>query len=159
MRDDGDFAAYAEARWPTLVRTLVLLGSPVHEAVGVAERTLVRCLLEWREIGAAGDIDVEVYAEMLDERARTLAEGSPGAPVEPDPARDPSDAALLLEALGEQLDRLGPADRCAVVLRHGAGLSMLQVAEALDVEQVEVEERLAGVLAVLDAESLVQRCP
>jgi len=160
MRDDGDFTAYAEARWPTLVRTLVLLGSPLSEAVEVAERTLAGCLLNWHALREAGDIDVEVYAELLHERSRALEQDPQpvsGVPVtDPDPDR--SDAAMLLEALGDALDRLEPADRCAVVLRHGAGLSAVQVAEALHVDQVEVEGRLARGLAELDAASLVQRC-
>ena len=40
MRDDGDFSAYADARWPAIIRTLVLLGTPA--AVEVATGALAR---------------------------------------------------------------------------------------------------------------------
>ena len=165
MRDDGDFDAYAEARWPTLVRTTVLLGSALEEAVEIAGRTMAGCRLQWRTIRQAGDIDVEVYAELLEERSRALGERGPGptdhpgVAVEADrPAVDRSDAEELLDALGQALDRLEPVDRCAVVLRHGAGLSELQVAEVLRLDPLEVEERLASATVELDPEGLVQRC-
>src|SRR6476660_9809900 len=112
MRDDGDFTAYAEARWPTLVRCLVLLGSETSEAAEVAEAALARCRQDWRSIRQAGDIDVEVYAELLDVRAeRARAEQGPAATPHPapgaaDPGPQPSDAALLLGALLDALDRL-----------------------------------------------------
>lgn len=165
MRDDGDFTAYTEARWPTLVRTLVLLGSPTPEAVDIAERTLARCRLEWRSIREAGDLDVEVYAELLDERGRTLTQAAAAADARPEPRSEPapgdvgrSDAAVLLEELLASLDRLEVGDRCAVVLRHGAGLSAVQVAEALGGHPEEIERRVATARAVLDPERLVQRC-
>jgi len=170
MRDDGDFTAYAEARWPALVRTAVWLGAPTVLAADLAEGALARCRLDWRAIRDAEDIDVEVYAELLEERARVLAETGPSAaaetrseasPVAPRPAApdgDRSDAALLLEALLDALDRLDPAHRGAVVLRHGAGLSTDQVAAVLEVDPSEVERRLTWARTVLDPERLVQRC-
>ena len=164
MRDDGDFTAYAEARWPMLVRSVVLLGSPAPEAAEVAEAALARCRLAWRAIRDAGDIDVEVYAELLAERARALAQprsdqvARPGrGPVDGVPDADPSDAAVLLESLLVALARLDPVARCAVVLRHGAGLSTLQAAEILQVEPFEVEQLLASSLAELP-DGLVRQC-
>jgi hypothetical protein len=31
VRDDGDLAAYAAARWPSMVRTLELLSCPLED--------------------------------------------------------------------------------------------------------------------------------
>jgi len=158
MRDDGDFTAYAEARWPALVRTLVLLGRPQGEAVEVAERTLARCRLEWRVVGESVDVDVEVYTELLDQAARAGDEAGPRTDAPPPDRGEPSGAEPLLEALCEALGRLDAAGRRAVVLRHGAGLSPVQVAEVLHADPAEVEGRLAAAAVTLDAPSLVQQC-
>lgn len=171
MRDDGDFTAYVEARWPALVRCLVLLGSPVDEAVEVAERALARCWLDWRAIRTAEDIDVEVYSVLLAQRTR-IEEAAPavaepagasrgrGPFSKPGPVvtARPIDAVLLLDALLAALDRLRPDVRSAVVLRHAAGLSIMQVAEVLRVDPLEVEERDSAAIAELDPEGLVRQC-
>ncbi len=41
---DEAFSAFAEARWPRLVRSAVLLGCSPAEAEDVAQTTLLRCL-------------------------------------------------------------------------------------------------------------------
>jgi hypothetical protein len=43
MNHDGDFAAYVAARWPAVVRTLVLLGSPDDVAAEVGRTAFARC--------------------------------------------------------------------------------------------------------------------
>ena len=57
MGDGADFASYMVARWPAVVRTLVLLGSPPDEADG-SHLTPA----EWRRLLQDGD------AVLLDNR-------------------------------------------------------------------------------------------
>src|SRR3954464_12992082 len=71
MRDDGDFAAYMAARGPPLVRTLVLLGSPVAEAEAVVSTALGRCYASWARVRREEDVDVHVYRAVLDGWERT----------------------------------------------------------------------------------------
>ena len=158
MRFDRDFAAYLQARWPTLVRSLVLLGCSQSEAEEVAQEGLARCYLDWGRVREAGDIDVQVYREVLDrlEHARRQEEGAVADPVAEPVSADgaPSDAVLLRYALEEALDRLPEDQRSVVVLRFAAGLSELQVSDLLDLPLEEVDARLAAGLTALDLPTL-----
>ncbi|NYD42195.1 hypothetical protein [Nocardioides panaciterrulae] len=163
MREDADFTDYVEARWPTLVRTLVLLGRTPAGACRVAERSLASCQLRWRTIRTADDIDVrvygEAYAELLAARRRPAADidGADEADASGPPeaaAAAPADAVLVLESLLAALDRLAEPDRVAVVLQHGAGLGAVQVAELLEVDPFEVEQRVDSAVTALDVEGV-----
>ena len=63
--DDTDFAAYLAARWPFLVRTLVLLGCGQQEAEQVAQTGLARCYRDWERVRRSDDVDAYVYATVL----------------------------------------------------------------------------------------------
>src|SRR3954454_715755 len=65
MRDDGDFAAYLAARWPFLVRSLVLLGCSPAEAEELARAGLARCYASWERVRRADDVDVHVHRAVL----------------------------------------------------------------------------------------------
>ena len=54
MRADGDFHGYVAARWPALVRTLVLLGCPVELAPDVVAAGLGSCRRELAARHGAG---------------------------------------------------------------------------------------------------------
>ncbi len=66
MRNDADFAAYLAARWPFLVRSLVLIGCPQAEAEDVVQAGLARCHDSWDKVREDDDIDVFVYRTVLD---------------------------------------------------------------------------------------------
>jgi hypothetical protein len=123
MREDSDFAAYVSARWPTLVRTLVLLGATREEAEAAARTGLARCRSSWRQICSGADPEVDVHRAVL---AAWADRASGWWAV---PAADP---APELAALEPRLDRLTVAQRAALALRV-AGLDETQVADVLDV--------------------------
>ena len=170
MRHDGDFAAYAAARWPAIVRSLVLLGCPQPEAEEVARLGLTRCYLAWERVRESDDIDVQVYREVLDCRVRAGGRAAVPDPAVPDPAvpdpavvdtagpqraaGDPTDAVQVRHALEQALGRLPDEDRSVVVLRFAAGLSEVQVSEVLELTTDEVESRLAAAIAALDLPTL-----
>ena len=128
MRDDSDFAAYLSARWPSLVRTLVLLGARPDEAEDAVRSGLSRCYVSWARISDDDDPDAHVYRAVLDAWDRRPAGWWETPP--PEPHAEP--APELVELTG-RLDRLTPARRLALVLRLAAGLEPLQVADVLDV--------------------------
>lgn len=119
MRDDADFSAYAVARWTTLVRVLLLLGSPPAEAHDVARTVLARLRSDWRHRDELGDLDDHTAATLRECRQRAGLAG-------------PDDrSAVVLQAL---LDVGGPgteADLEAVRLEADS-----LVVEPLDLEQV-----------------------
>lgn len=144
MRQAGEFADYVVARWPVLVRSLVLLGCPSHRAGEVATSGLSRCCPSWGRVDRADDVDVFVYRTVLASwgRARRRWVGAP-------PGLH-GEVAPLRRALVDELDRFTPDLRAVLVLRFVAELTAAQVAEVLDLPVDEVEERTATALRRLD---------
>ena len=164
MRDDADFAAYLAARWPFLVRAMVLIGCPRDEAEEVVRSGLARCYASWDRVRRADDVDVHVWATVLEgwhrssrrRRRQALEVDRPSpepVPVD-DPTDDPTDPVALCRALEAQLDRLTPEHREALVLRFGADLTEPQVADVLDIDIVDARSRTADGLARLDLDAL-----
>jgi hypothetical protein len=148
--NDADFAAYLAARWPSLVRTLVLLGCGRGEAADVARSGLAHCYGSWDRVRRSDDVDVHVHAAVLDSlhkhRHRVPAPPVPAAPTPEDATEDE----LLLHALEVQLDALVPDERAAVVLCFVAELSEAQVADVLDVPLESTQARITHGLGRLD---------
>ena len=66
LTDEGDFGAYVGARWPALVRTLVLLGCPLSLAPDVVAAGLSSCRKGWRQAAEYDDLDVVVHRAVLE---------------------------------------------------------------------------------------------
>lgn len=158
VRDDADFDAYLAARWPSVVRALVLIGSPRDEAERLAREGLARCHTAWEQVRGSDDVDAYVYRTVLDgwhasRRVRPWRRPVPAAPP-PAPGPDATDQARLGHALQHQLSRLAPESREALVLRLVTGLDGLQVADVLDVPVATARGLEADALAGLDAAEL-----
>lgn len=132
-RVDPDFAAYVVARWPALVRTVVLLGARHAEAEELAEDALARCYAEWGRIGQT-DRDVEVYRALLDVTSRrlvgTVRDPEPGVVTDPTVV-EPERAIEQRRDLETALAGLAEAERTTLVLRHTAELDDSQVRDVL----------------------------
>lgn len=128
MRDDGDFTAYAAARWPALVRTLVVLGSRPDVAQRLAHSALGQIRTDWRRRDDLGDLDVHTYRILLETKSRDrerwwLQENDNlvGGPLD-----------LEWPTLEARLDRLPVGERRELVLRAVADLSDGQVAALVE---------------------------
>jgi RNA polymerase sigma-70 factor (sigma-E family) len=157
--NDADFAAYMAARWPFLVRSLVLIGCPRHEAEDVVQTGLARCYSAWDRVLEADDMDAYVYRTVLNcwhksHRRRWWGEVPTAAVPETVPAEDVTDLVLLRQALEEQLARLSPDHREVLVLRFVADLDEVQVADVLDVPVDTVRTRFSRALGHLDLAAL-----
>lgn len=163
--DDADFAAYLAARWPAVVRTLILLGGRPVQAEGVARDALARCYGSWEHVRREDDVDAYVYRTVLERwrhGRRHRAPVPPRAPprVPPTEAEDEDTGPVRLRrALEAQLDRLAEAPREAVVLRFVAGLDDVQVAGALDVPLDAARQHLSQALAEVDLDALRELDP
>lgn len=157
----ADFAAYLAARWPSLVRSLVLLGCTRAEAEQVAQAGLARCYGDWDRVRRADDVDAHVYATVLAclHRWRRHADEGAPRPVEVVPDEEASDPVLLRRALTAQLDQVPPEEREVLVLRFVADLDETQIAEVLDVPTATVRQRIASALGRLDLVALGEVCP
>ena len=154
MGHDSDFAAYMVARWPALVRSLVLLGCAPPRAEEVVRQGLARCCLTWGRVREADDIDVEVYRAVLDALGRDSSAAPATTGDAAGPAPDRTDAELVRDALLDALDRLDHVDRGVVVLHLAAGLDARQVGELLELPAEAVEPTLADALERLDLRSV-----
>lgn len=156
MDRDADFADYARARWPALVRTAVFLGCDRHEAEDLAQATLVRCLQKWDRVRAAEERDAYVYRILVNtrhdqHRRRRVVE----QPVErlPDPGvADATGEVDLADAVHRALAGLSAEHRQVVVLRHLVQLGETQTAAALGIAVGTVKSRLSRALRQLAAD-------
>lgn len=137
MRNDADFAGYLAARWPALVRSLVLIGCPRAEAEELVVGALARCYPSYEKVREHEDIDVHVYGTVLDAWHRRLKHGD--VPIEEpieepaeEPAEEETDEVLLRREIEAELAALPAAQREQQVLRHVAELTEDQVADVLD---------------------------
>ena len=132
-RDDTEFTAYLAARWPALVRVIVLLGHADDDARRIAFDALVRIHPDWHRIHREEDVEVAVHRELLDARARDLRHTPlpPERQARPVPPGMTEQAERLDEVLAA-LDAMPPDERLVVVLRQVAELSEDQVADVLE---------------------------
>ncbi|MDF1605500.1 sigma factor-like helix-turn-helix DNA-binding protein [Nocardioides sp. YIM 152315] len=158
--DDADFAAYLTARWPAVVRTLVLLGTSRSDAESTGREALAGCYGSWQRVRHEDDVDAHVYRAVLSSWRRGRRQRiEPNEPTEATEANDPADPVPLRRALRAELDRLPVEEREVLVLRFVAELDDVQVADALDVPLEVARDRLADGLARLDLDALQELGP
>ncbi len=148
MSDGSDFASFVVARWPALVRSLVLLGHDPESADGAAVAGLTRCHPSWDRVREDGDVDAHVYRVVLDQADRGARDHGPDHDPDPPPLLDPmlpdrAERAELLAELEKALAGLPVEARTVLVLRFAAGLDPDQVAAVLaqPIGVVETQER------------------
>ncbi|MEJ7834205.1 MAG: hypothetical protein WKF79_14925 [Nocardioides sp.] len=137
MRNDGEFTAYAAARWTPLVRSLVLLGSPADVAPDIARAALARCRGDWSRRDELGDLDTHLYRTLLECRRADRREwwSRPADDVEADP--DDRDMQALWSGLDQELNRLSEPERARIVLCDVADLSEEQAAAVVGTASVQ----------------------
>lgn len=157
MDHDGDFSAYAGARWATLVRSAVFLGCSLDEAHDLAQTTLLRCYTAWRKVQRAKDRDAYVYRIMLnchrDSRRRRWWGEHPTATVPDRGTADLTDHFDVTDAVHRALADLSPVHREVIVLRYYAHLSEQQTAEVLGIAPGTVKSRASRALRQLATNS------
>lgn len=130
MRNDADFTGYLAARWPSLVRSLVLIGCPRREAEELVVAALVRCYPSYDRVRENDDIDVHVYEAVLDVWHHRLRHGD--LPAEEPVVEEETEEVLLRREIEAELGSLSPAQREQRVLRYVAELDEEQVADVLE---------------------------
>jgi DNA-directed RNA polymerase specialized sigma24 family protein len=148
VSDGSDFASFVVARWPVLVRTLVLLGHEPARADEAVVAGLARCQPSWDRVRDEGDVDAHVYRVVLDQADRGEHEQRADHDLDPPPLLDPvlsdrSERVELLAALEAALAKLPMEERTVLVLRFAADLEPDQVAVVLGrpIPVVEGQER------------------
>jgi len=149
----SDFSDFVASRWPRLVRSAVLLGCSATEAEDVAQTTLERCLLKWRQVERADDRDAYVHRILINtftsSRRRRWTGERPSAELPDHVTPDPTDAVVDADAVLRALERLPQDQRAAVVLRYYAHLDERQMTTVLGVAAGTVKSRLSRALSAL----------
>jgi len=148
-----EFTEYVTARWPTLVRSAVLLGCTPPEAEDLVQSALERCLLKWNRVRVAEDRDAYVHRVLVNcfrsSRRRRWHGELPSASL-PEPSDGDQTAGVDdTDAVMRALDRLPGDQRTAVVLRYYAHLSEQQMASVLGVAAGTVKSRLSRAVKAL----------
>jgi RNA polymerase sigma-70 factor (sigma-E family) len=153
MSRDDDFSEYVAARWPSLVRSAVLLGCTPTEAEDLAQSALERCLLKWSRVRVADDRDAYVHRILINlfrsGRRRRWTNEKPAATLPEHPGTDQTAGVDDTDAIMRALDRLPGDQRTAVVLRYYAHLSEQQMASVLGVAAGTVKSRLSRAVKAL----------
>jgi RNA polymerase sigma-70 factor (sigma-E family) len=150
VEDEADFSAYAEARWPSLVRSAVFLGCSVPEAQDLAQTTLVKCWASWAKVRRARDRDAYVFKVLVnahrDSRRRRWWGEVPTERLPEAAGPDGAETSDVADAVHLALAGLSDVNRQVVVLRYFVQLSEQQTAEALGVPPGTVKSRLSRAL-------------
>ncbi|MFB7439094.1 SigE family RNA polymerase sigma factor [Streptomyces mirabilis] len=154
---NGEFAPYATAAWPRLVRTAHLLTGDLHQAEDLARTTLARVRARWRRI-PRNDVDFYVRRSLVRThlgRTRRRRAARLLTPLLPERARralpDPAGAVGRRDALGRALAALPARRRAVVVLRHWEGLGEAEIAQLLGCSAGTVRAHARRGLAALRA--------
>lgn len=155
---DEDFSAYAAGRWPSLVRSAVLLGCSYADAEDAAQVALMRTWSRWGRVQRAAEPDAYVYRILVNglatSRRRRWWGERPTEHLPDDGSADHTEAVELRHALVDALRRLPTDQREALVLRFVGDLSERATAEVLGVAIGTVKSRTSRAIAAVDLSRL-----
>lgn len=154
MGRDEDFTTYMRGRWPTLVRSAVLLGCKPEDAEDLVQTALARCYVSWPRVTSALNRDAYVYRmlvnSMVDSRRRRWwGERPTEALPEIADGTDPLADIDVTDAVDRALSGLSSEHRTVVVLRFYAHLSEQETADSLVIAVGTVKSRTSRALAAL----------
>lgn len=161
--DDEDFSTFVAARWASLVRVAVYLGSSPAEAEDLVQTTLLRCYRAWPRVRRADRVDAYVHRALVNTLAksrRRLWHGEiPTSGLLDEQRGDATATSDARADLHRALGRLSPDHRAVLVLRFVGDLTEQQTADALDVPLGTVKSRVARALAAIDHRDLTEEVP
>lgn len=153
----AEFAAYAEASWPRLVRTAHMLTGDFHEAEDLVQTTLAKVYGRWSRV-PHDEVDAYVRRSLINNnlsRVRKRRVAHLLTPWLPETAhrahRGHAEHVEQRTALLQALGTLSPRQRAVMVLRFWEDLSEPAVAEVLNCSLGTVKTHTRRGLAALRA--------
>lgn len=151
--DDGDFSAYASARWGPMVRSAIVLGCTVDQAHDLVQATLMRCYIKWAKVQRADNRDAYVYRVLLncyrDSRRRHWWGERPTDTLPDAGVTDTADDVVVADAIHRAMRDLSQVHREVVVLRYYAQMTEAQTAKFLGTSLGTVKSRHSRAMAKL----------
>ncbi|MPY44301.1 SigE family RNA polymerase sigma factor, partial [Streptomyces phyllanthi] len=155
MASEGDFAAYATAAWPRLVRTAHMLTGDFHEAEDLVQTTLAKVYSRWQRI-PRDDVDFYVRRSLVNNnisRVRKRRVAHLLMPLLPERVHQSdaghADSVTQRAAVTEALAGLSARQRSVMVLRFWEDLSENEIAELLGCSIGTVKTHVRRGLAAL----------
>jgi RNA polymerase sigma-70 factor (sigma-E family) len=148
------FEEYVAARLPALLRYAVMLTGDAHVAEDVVQDTMVRAYFTWRRVQRADHPDRYVKrmvtnAYLMWRRGPWVRRAVPYAEPPDVPVGDTSESSALRQEMWDQLTRLPPRQRAAVVLRYYEDLPDAEIAEVLGCAVGTVRSQISRALESL----------
>jgi RNA polymerase sigma-70 factor (sigma-E family) len=163
--EDGDFAAYATAAWPRLVRTAHMLTGDFHEAEDLVQTTLAKVYARWRRI-PRDDIDFYVRRSLVNNnisRVRKRRVAHLLTPFLPERVHERqaghAESVAQRAALDQALAALSARQRSVLVLRFWEDLSETEIAQLLGCSLGTVKTHLRRGLTALRAHPVFTAAP
>ncbi len=151
---DADFAAYMQARQPSLLRTAYLLTGDRPAAEDLVQTAFAQLYLAWDRVRDREALDGYVRRILVNEhrsawrRAWRRLERSTAAVPEPEPHTDAYDEGTGA-ALWAAVRSLPPKQRSVVVLRYYEDLGEREIADLLGIAPGTVKSQASRALATL----------
>jgi RNA polymerase sigma-70 factor (sigma-E family) len=150
---DDDFTEFAGARWLSLVRAAMALGSSLADAEDLAQTTLTRAYASWGKVVKAQNRDAYVSKMLVNahrdaHRKRWMRE----TPVAEIPEAAESSTAPEVEradAIRRAVRSLNQGQREVLALRFYVRLTEAEIADVLNIAPGTVKSRLSRALARL----------
>jgi RNA polymerase sigma-70 factor (sigma-E family) len=163
--EDGDFAAYATAAWPRLVRTAHMLTGDFHEAEDLVQTTLAKVYARWRRI-PRDEIDFYVRRSLVNNnisRVRKRRVAHLLTPFLPERVHERqaghAESVAQRAALDQALAALSARQRSVLVLRFWEDLSETEIAQLLGCSLGTVKTHLRRGLTALRAHPVFTAAP
>ncbi|MEV7682198.1 SigE family RNA polymerase sigma factor [Streptomyces sp. NPDC088341] len=160
---NDDFAEYAAAAWPRLVRAAHLLTGDFHEAEDLVQTTLVKVCARWRRIPRE-EVEFYVRRALINNnlsRVRKRRVVHLLTPLMPERVhgRHAGHAEHIEEraALAQALAALSARQRAVVVLRYWEDLNEQEIAEVLNCSVGTVKTHARRALETLRAHPVIAR--
>jgi RNA polymerase sigma-70 factor (sigma-E family) len=150
--DEREFRDYVEARIARLRRTAYLICGDWHAAEDAVSVALAKLYVHWAKAQVSSNIDAYVrrmvVRSVVDEHRRPWRRERPVEFVQRDPVASgmpPEDRLVLIDALAQMPQRR----RAVLVLRFFEGLSVVETAAALGINEGTVKSQTARGLAAM----------
>lgn len=157
-QDEDDFTAFAAGRWPSLVRSAVLLGCSYSDAEDVAQTALMKTWSHWSRVRRSADPDAYVYRIMINalatSRRRKWWSEQPTADLPEQAYNDATPQVETRDAVIGALRAIPLPQQQVLVLRFVADLTEQATADVLGVAVGTVKSRASRGLAALDPADL-----
>jgi RNA polymerase sigma-70 factor (sigma-E family) len=149
VESDEEFRDFMRGRWSVMVRLAYTLTGDQGHAEDIAQGAFASAYASWGRVRRAGDPDAYVRAIVIHENSKRFRKQRVREDLRAERGTDADDSLADKAALHDALNRLGPRQRAAIVLRFWLDMSEAETARALNCSVGTVKSQTSRALATL----------